>query len=204
MPDGLLGLRPVNRPALSLKKALRLVYRAYTLQHWIGLEPALLRSELPMWIRSALNEYACEAPNVLGETLRAAAGSFRALAELARLGARAADVFATARVGAGNASRERLIAALGRLEERIHAFESSPVAGLLAAAFRHNIRDMEPAPLRQQAVAHRWNYLNLANGCDWMSGGLERLSSALTPSEAVPFPPAGAALAGSSKAMGDS
>jgi len=204
MPDGLLGLRPLNRPPLSLKEALRLAYRAYTLRHWTGLEPSVSRSELPAWIGDALENYACEDPHALQEALRAAVGDFRTLAELARLGMRAADVFVTARVGSGNPSHERLVAALGRLEERIHAFENSPVAGVLAAAFRHNIRDMDPAPLRQQAVAHRWNYFNLANGCDRMAGSLERLSAALAPPEAAPFPSAGAALAGSPKAMGDS
>jgi len=182
MPDGLLGLRPVNRSQLSLKDALRLAYRAYTLKHWVGLEAQSASHADPgTWIADALADYGCDNPNALSELLRAAVGDFSALAQLARLGMRAAGVFETARVGPENPSYGRLAAALGRLEKQVLDFESSPAAGMLAAAFRHNIRDIEPAPVQRQVATRRRNYLDLMHGCDWMAEGIESLSNTLSP-----------------------
>ena len=176
MPDGLAGLRPVNRPEMTFGDFLRMAYRTYSIRHWTGSEGERSIPEWRPWV-GEMHTWFCRADvEGLKYTARMAVGDFAMLRKLAEMGAKAANAVALA----GTATVcGRLGEALGKLEQRVLASEQNEVISLLVSAFRHNLRDMESLPLQQEAVAHRWNYFNMARGCEYMERALEEFVRAL-------------------------
>jgi len=184
MPDGLLGLRPLNRPPLVLRGLLRSVLRAwYRARLPQGEREA--GAEWRPWIADLARWYRIADPEGLCALARRAAKDFDALGRLARLGAQAAGslLLHAGRAAPPEAVR-RLAGALGRLEERISASEANESLRMLAVHFRHAVRDMDPPGRscmaeggQEHAVkAHLLNYTTLAAACSYVQEALEEFA----------------------------
>jgi len=174
MPDGLLGLRPLNRPVLRLGDALRAMIRKYYVSRWIGGGRHVRAPAWRPWLTDLFSWYHIGDRDTLARDAMRAASDFSTLGDLGKLGTQAAG--ALVMHGDGAASRVNAIArladAITRLEQRVISSEENDVLRFTVAAFRHGLRDMETLPLRQAAVAHRWNYHRLVDTCLFMESAL--------------------------------
>lgn len=181
MPDGLLGLRPVNRPTPAFRDILRFVFRTHFMRPWIGRRAEAEVLEWRSWLDEIHAWYDVRDDKALRDAIEAAVADMASLRTLAELGIRAAGAVADHSMALENGTKTSaaLARAIGKLERRVLAAEQNGVLRLLVAGFRHNLRDMESLPLRQEAVAHRWNYHKLAQGCAFVAGALREFARSL-------------------------
>lgn len=169
MPDGFLGLRPLNRPALAMKDVLRFLYRSYHLAR-------LNRDGDPGQLSDWLDDYRIDDPLELSRQALAAAQDLAALRSMSEKGEKAAQV-AFSGATSGIADAKRISDAIERLQQRILACEENHVLKFLVAGFRHNLVDMEARDGREAAAIHRWNYRTLSQGCGEIEAGLRAFAS---------------------------
>jgi len=170
MPDGLLGLRPLGRPALTLNDLLRLMLRTCLLRQRFGLRFAPAERSGGSW-RPWLDEvfawYSLGDRECLVGRAEQAAESFAMLRWIAQLGVQTAPA---PDPGADRGSAMQ--PSQGWIERRILALEENETLRLLIALFRRSMLDIEILPLRQKAVARRWNCRLLAEECGFMAQSL--------------------------------
>ncbi len=174
MPDGLLGLRPLNEPPLDMRGLLRGMLRTYYLSRRLRAGHSSEPAEWRPWLDEIHSWYRIENLEDLVKKSVQAIDNFAALRKLAELGVQAANaviLHGDTASGCGDAVH-RLAGALSRLEQSVLASEENDILRFLVTAFRHSLRDMEDLELRPAAVAHRWNYQRLAEGCSFMEKAL--------------------------------
>jgi ADP-heptose:LPS heptosyltransferase len=179
MPDGFLGLRPVNRPALTMKDVLRFLHRAYHLKRLNRMDPCVTNL-LPDWV----GDYRINDPELLAREALAAAEDLASLRNMAALGERAAHA-AFVGVSSPQSMRDmdRISGAVECLQQNILVGEQNDALKSLIAGFRHNLVDMEARDAREAAAIHRWNYRALAQGCTEIENGLRAFAASLTETE---------------------
>jgi len=174
MPDGLLGLQPVNRPELEIRDLLRAMIRTYFVSHRLRRRGESPRHEWRPWLDEMLTWHRVTDVAALSVRVRHAAMDLGALRRLARTGARAAaTLILNGLQHVEGAPLQRLVASLSRLEERILASEENESLRFLVAGFHHALRDMEQMPLGEAVVAHRWNFLKLSEACGYVGAALD-------------------------------
>ena len=177
MPDQLLGLRPLNRPPLTLRDLLRDILRAYYRGRLPDNGEEAIDKEWRPWLDEALSWYEISDREQLASKAAQAAKDFEALQKLAQLGARAAESLLLRDAQALHESTlSRLAGALERLEARVLASDANESLRFLVVGFRHAIRDMEPSGAAQAAEAHRLNYATLSHACGYVRTALNEFA----------------------------
>jgi len=178
MPDGLLGLRPLNRPVILMRDVLRFIHRTYYLHHAIRSVGPKKMPEWRPWIDELFSWYRVSDRDALASMSAHAARDFSALWSMGDLGMRAANAVSLHAGGGRSASVaiSHLMESLAKLDERVLASEENEALRVVVTAFRHGLRDMESLPVRQLAVAHRTNYWRMMEACKYMEGALREFA----------------------------
>jgi len=175
MPDGMLGLEPLNTPKLTLCVLLRTILRAYVLSCSLRVERHIPEPNWRPWVDDIFNWYRIDDPHTLTEKIILARKDLALLQEHAESGLSSAGTAARGR-GKGRHVDEaihRLLSAVRRVEQRILDSEQNEVVRFLVAGFRHALRDLEGLPLAESAPRLRTQYLYLANGCAFLRTALD-------------------------------
>ena len=180
MPDGLLGLEPLNKPELEIRDVLRAIMRTYFVSHRLRRAGVSSGPEWRPWCDEMLRWYRVKNSAALRERASAAAADMAALGRLAQAGRRAAEALMLNTGKAPDPSVQRLCESVSRLEERILASEENELLRFLVVSFRHALRDMEPMSPDEAALAHRWNFMDLANACAYAEEQMKAFSQFLS------------------------
>ena len=182
MPDGMLGLEPVNKPALTFQTLLRTMLRSYLLTSALPLKRPVPDPHWRPWTREVFDWYRVEDATSLVEHATCAHKDLASLQKGAEAALQTARTAATGNAVGNPAGEalERLLRALSRAEEQILESEGNEVVQFLVASFRHALRNMDDLPPRQSARALCVHYHALSRGCVFLQNALREFMECIT------------------------
>ncbi len=177
-PDGLLDLRPVNRPRLDARALLREAWRHY----WVArlnrcTDPFVAKASLA----SLLLDYTVSGCQALVAELLSLAEDFGALSHQAQCGLRASNVLAAPIEDGVDAdhARGRLAEILARVEAQMAAAEKNPAVRFFGGVFMRAQREMSEAPLVVCARSCVEVYGSIATGAEFMAQAMRAYAGLL-------------------------
>ena len=175
MPDGMLGLQALNRPALTLPTLLRAVFRACTLTSHLPVTRRVPEAAWRPWSRELFSWYKLTTSRTLLDGAEAAKRELDTLSRTAEDGAEACRgiVFPRSPDTHPLSMAEGIITLMNDLRLRVLKHEGLESAGVLVTAFRHALRDTDDLPLAQAVAVRRALYQNLAHACEFMRQALD-------------------------------
>jgi len=181
MPDGLLGLQPLNRPPISIQPLLRMIFRTCSLACRLPLIRPKARSLWRPWRKEIFRWYRLPDRDELAELLRRVKLARRELENLLETAETCADLCVglmrrpTVKTDGPDAS---VVAVLDQLERRVLDFEEQDVARFLVAGFRHSLRDSDHLPFNQTLAVRGALCRRLSHACRFTSQALREFSRA--------------------------
>ena len=180
MPDGLLGLRPLNRPMLTFPILHRAILRACGLACSLSVSRVRPDPDWRPWTGTLLRRYRlADLPSVIDQAL-IAAHSVSELGRLAELGARTARAAASVNtdVMPGAQSVDPLFNALPQIEGAILDKECEDALRFPVTAFRHGLRDLADDAGHYDTASRRSLFLCLARECDFIERAFKQFAAA--------------------------
>jgi len=177
-PDGMLDLRPVNRPGLDTRVLLREAWRHYwTARLNRRTEPFVAKASLA----GLMLDYAVPDDGEPAAALESLADDFGTLNRLARCGLRATRQLTAPgeEIVADDQLRSRLAATLGRIEAEMAAAEKNPALRFFAGVFKQAQREMPHAPLPVCARSCAEVYGGIAAGAEFMERAMRAYAGLL-------------------------
>lgn len=178
MPDGMLGLRPLNRPELTPAALLRAMLRACMLTCNLPVARPVSDSAWRPWGKEFFSWYRLPDSRALLDRMDLAKREFDTLNQIAESGMEACRGIFHQRIldERSVGATEGMVTLISDLERRVLERENLDAAGFLVVAFRHALRDTDELPLAQSVAVRRALYQNLARSCRFMSRALDEFT----------------------------